>query len=69
MCSMSEVPGPERGIPLGYIIIMFRLSDLEYSAGSGVTRVNSVLFLLMMLCVAQFVIGSRYGCKIVSAAL
>ena len=48
-----------------------RLRDLEYSAGSGVKRVVCVLFVLRMrlFCVAQSVMVSRYGCKIVSAVL
>ena len=53
------------------LLFIWRLSDLEYSAGSGVNRVVWVLLVLRMrlFCVAQSVMVSRYGCKIVSAVL
>ena len=50
---------------------IYRLRDLEYSAGSEVKRVVCVLFVLRtrLLCVAQLVMVSKYGCNIVYAVL
>ena len=52
-------------------ILLLILMDLEYLAGSGVNRVVSILLVLGMrlLCVAQLVIVSMYGCSIDSADL
>ena len=45
------------------LLFIWRLSDLEYSAGSGVNRVVWVLLVLRMrlFCVAHVVIELRYG--------
>ena len=53
------------------LLLIFRFSDFEYSAGSGVKRVDCVLFVFMvrLLFFAQMVIMSMYGCNIVSAVL
>ena len=53
------------------LLLMDILRDLEYSAGSGVKRVDWVLFVLMMrlFWVTQFVIVFRYGCNSVYAVL
>ena len=58
------------GLVARILLFIWRLSDLEYSAGSGVSKVVCVLLVLRMrFCAAQVVIGCRYGCMIVSVVL
>ena len=60
-----------KGLVARILLLILRVRDLEYSAGSGVNRVVCVLLVLRMrlFCVAQLVIVSKYGCSIVSAVL
>ena len=60
-----------KGFVARILLLMLRLRDLEYSAGSGVKRVVWVLLVLRMrlLRVAQSVIVFRYGCSNLSAVL
>ena len=60
-----------KGFVARILLLMLRLRDLEYSAGSGVKRVVWVLLVLRMrlLRVAQSVTVLRYGCSSLSAVL
>ena len=52
-----------KGLVARLLLLILRLSDLEYSAGSGVKSVHWVLFVFIMrlLLVAHVVMVSRYG--------
>ena len=60
-----------KGLVARMLLFMVRLRDFEYSARSGVNRVVCVLLVLRMrlFLVAQVVMVSRYGCRVVSAVL
>ena len=51
------------GLVASRLLLIFILRDFEYSAGSGVKRVDWVLvvFMMRLFWVAQFVMASRYG--------
>ena len=53
------------------LLLMFKLRDLEHSAGSRLKRVVciSLVLRIRLLRAAQCVIMSRYGWRIVSAVL
>ena len=78
MCSAKVILGSRvrpsilgKGLVARILLFMDRLRDFEYSAGSGVKRVVCVLlvFRIRLFLVAQVVILSRYGCRVVSAVL
>ena len=78
MCSEKVILGSRvrpsilgKGLVARILLFMDRLRDFEYSAGSGVKRVVCVLLVLRirLFLVAQVVILSRYGCRVVSAVL
>ena len=59
------------GLVAWILLFIWILRDWEYSAGSDENKVACILFVLRMrlFCAAQEVIGSRYGCMIISAVL
>ena len=60
-----------KGLVARTLLFMVRLRDFLYSAGSGVKRVVCVLlvFRIRLFLVAQAVMLSRYGWRVVSAVL
>ena len=55
------------GFVMKLVSLIFRLSDFDYSAGSGMKRLHSVLhgFIMRSSLAAQVVIIFRQGCNFV----